>query len=90
MTVRGLPQHYYGDEIGMTGNKESGDGDIRKDFPGGWRDDRLNAFVPEGRTTEQSNYFEFTKKLLQWRKTSRAVHYGKFLHFIPVNGFVYG
>ena len=90
LTVRGIPQLYYGDEIGMTGNKESGDGDIRKDFPGFSIFDEENAFIPEGRTTEQANYFEFTKKLLQWRKTSRAVHYGKFLHFIPVNNlYVY-
>jgi glycosidase len=31
-TVRGIPQLYYG-EIGMNGNKDKGDADIRHDFP---------------------------------------------------------
>jgi glycosidase len=32
-TVRGIPQLYYGSEIGMNGNKDKGDADIRHDFP---------------------------------------------------------
>ena len=91
LTVRGIPQLYYGDEIGMTGNKElNGDGDIRKDFPGGWASDNKSAFIPEERTKAQAAYFDFTRKLLQWRKTSQAIHSGKFLHYVPVNNmYVY-
>ncbi len=91
LTVRGIPQLYYGDEIGMTGNKElNGDGDIRKDFPGGWASDTQNAFLPEGRTKKQAQYLDFTKKLLQWRKSSQAIQNGKFLHYVPVNNmYVY-
>ena len=63
MTLRGIPQIYYGSEIGMTGKKENGDGDIRRDFPGGWLTDNKNAFLKEERTIQQNNYFEFTKKL---------------------------
>ncbi len=39
LTTRGIPQLYYGDEIGMRGEKAVGDGDIRRDFPGGWEGD---------------------------------------------------
>ena len=42
-TIRGIPQIYYGSEIGMTGDKSKGDGDIRRDFPGGWEGDAKNA-----------------------------------------------
>ena len=53
MTMRGIPQIYYGDEIGMRGDKSIGDGDIRRDFPGGWKGDKQNAFTESGRTAEQ-------------------------------------
>ena len=33
LTVRGIPEIYYGDEIGMKGGA---DPDNRRDFPGGW------------------------------------------------------
>ena len=62
MTLRGIPQIYYGSEIGMRGKKEVGDGDIRRDFPGGWPTDVQNAFKHEGRTPKQNQYFDFSKK----------------------------
>ena len=85
MTIRGIPQIYYGSEIGMTGKKENGDGDIRRDFPGGWLSDNKNAFLKEDRTPKQNNYFDFTKKLINWRKSNPAIHHGKTLHFTPQN-----
>jgi glycosidase len=90
-TVRGIPQLYYGSEIGMDGDKDKkGDADIRKDFPGGWAGDTNNAFLKSGRTVEQNNYFDFTSKLFQWRKTNEAVHFGKMKHYIPENNvYVY-
>ena len=90
-TVRGIPQLYYGDEIGMLGNKEqNGDGDIRKDFPGGWQQDTNNAFTKKGRTTKQQAYFSFTKKILQWRKNKTVIHTGKTMQFLPQNNvYVY-
>ena len=36
MTVRRIPQMYYGTEIMMNGTKEVTDGNVRKDFPGGF------------------------------------------------------
>lgn len=89
-TVRGIPQVYYGSEIGMAGDKGKGDADIRKDFPGGWNGDPNNAFTKAGRTTEQEKYFAFTSKLFSWRKTNEAVHFGKMTHYIPENNtYVY-
>lgn len=89
-TVRGIPQLYYGSEIGMAGNKSDGDAAIRLDFPGGWKGDTNNAFTKAGRNAEQEKFFDFTSKLFQWRKTNEAVHSGKTTHFIPEdNVYVY-
>lgn len=89
-TLRGIPQLYYGSEIGMAGNQNLGDADIRKDFPGGWDGDENNAFTKEGRTELQNEYFNFTSKLFNWRKTNDAVHFGKTTHYIPENNvYVY-
>jgi glycosidase len=84
-TIRGIPQLYYGSEIGMIGDKNKGDADIRQDFPGGWEGDENNAFIKEGRTPGQSEYFDFTAKLFNWRKSKSVVHFGKMTHYIPEN-----
>ncbi|HSP83963.1 MAG TPA: alpha-amylase family glycosyl hydrolase, partial [Gillisia sp.] len=55
LTTRGIPQLYYGDEIGMRGDKGKGDGDIRRDFPGGWQGDSNNAFNQTGRDKLQED-----------------------------------
>jgi glycosidase len=89
-TVRGIPQVYYGSEIGMSGSKRVGDGDIRRDFPGGWSGDTNNAFTKAGRTAEQEKYFDLTSKLFNWRKTKSVIHHGKTTHFAPENNvYVY-
>ncbi|GLB48547.1 glycosyl hydrolase [Neptunitalea sp. Y10] len=82
-TVRGIPQLYYGSEIGMAGDKGKGDGDIRRDFPGGWAGDTNNAFTANGRTAEQNEYFDFTSKLFTWRKDAEVIHTGKTTQYIP-------
>jgi glycosidase len=89
-TVRGIPQLYYGSEIGMAGDKSQGDAGIRQDFPGGWDGDSNNAFTKSGRTAEQNKFFDFTSKLFQWRKNKSVVHFGKMTHYIPENNvYVY-
>ena len=89
-TVRGIPQVYYGSEIGMKGNKDNGDADIRQDFPGGWNGDSNNAFTKAGRTSEQDAYHQFTAQLFNWRKTKQVIHTGKTTHYIPENNvYVY-
>lgn len=85
MTTRGIPQIYYGSEIGMTGNKDKGDGDIRRDFPGGWQGDSINAFSTKGRTIIQNEYFNFMSKLLNWRKDKSVIHSGLLTHYVPEN-----
>lgn len=91
LTTRGTPQLYYGDEIGMRGDKPAkGDADIRRDFPGGWQDDAQSAFTQEERTAEQNEYHSFTKKLLNYRKANEVLHTGKLLQYIPENNvYVY-
>ena len=85
-TVRGIPQFYYGDEIGMLGNRDTkGDGDIRRDFPGGWQGDENNAFTKQGRTNAQEKYHNFVKTVLNFRKENSALHNGKFLQYIPMD-----
>jgi glycosidase len=89
-TTRGIPQIYYGSEIGMKGDKGKGDADIRRDFPGGWPGDTNNAFIEKGRTTEQKAYFDFSKKIWNWRKGKSVIHTGSFTQFLPQNNvYVY-
>ncbi|WP_264520434.1 glycoside hydrolase family 13 protein [Flavobacterium sp. N1994] len=89
-TVRGIPQLYYGSEIGMSGSKKVGDGDIRRDFPGGWNGDATNAFTKGGRTEEQQKFYDFTAKLFNWRKSNPVIHNGKTTHYAPENNvYVY-
>lgn len=90
-TVRGIPQVYYGSEIGMRGDKNNGgDAEIRKDFPGGWKSDQQNAFTNEGRTAEQKMYHDFTAKVFNWRKNKEVIHSGKTKHYMPEkNVYIY-
>jgi glycosidase len=89
-TTRGIPQIYYGTEILMSNDSAGDHGDIRSDFPGGWAGDPVNAFTGDGLTSEQEAAQNFTKTLLQWRKSASAIHYGKMTHFLPEDGtYVY-
>jgi glycosidase len=83
LTTRGIPMAYYGTEILMTGEESKGHGDIRKDFPGGWKGDPVNAFTSIGRTKEQNEAIVYLRTLLQWRKNNKVIHAGKLKHFVP-------
>lgn len=90
LTTRGIPQIYYGTEILMTGDKGKGDGDLRKDFPGGWQGDVRNCFVENGRTALENEAFEFTRQLLNWRKGNQVIGKGSLKHYSIQNGvYVY-
>lgn len=90
MTVRGIPQIYYGGEILMTGKEHDGHGYIREDFPGGWEGDKVDVFSDKKLTDEQKDALGFTKRLLNWRKSNKTVQFGEFTHYIPENGvYVY-
>lgn len=86
MTVRRIPQLYYGTEILMNGTKEITDGYVRKDFPGGFPGDDHNAFTAEGRTKAENDMFRWTSRLLHWRQGNECITKGKQTQFIPFNG----
>ena len=86
MTVRRIPQLYYGTEILMNGTKEVTDGYVRKDFPGGFPGDDHNAFKAEGRTKAENDMFRWTSRLLHWRQGNECITKGKQTQFIPFNG----
>lgn len=83
LTTRGIPQLYYGTEILMYGEKRDGDGNLRKDFPGGWSGDPVDAFTRAGRSALQNEAWEYMQKLLQWRKQNDAITKGKLIHYAP-------
>lgn len=90
LTLRGIPQLYYGTEMLMNGDKAQGDGMLRCDFPGGWKEDKQNAFAGKNLSLLQQEAFGFMQKLLQWRKGNKVIAKGTLKHFPPYNGvYVY-
>lgn len=90
LTTRGIPQIYYGTEILMAADKSEGDGCLRRDFPGGWKGDKVNCFTAEGRTDLQNEVFDYTRKLLNFRKNNEAICKGTMKHFSICKGvYVY-
>ncbi|MBR4921433.1 MAG: glycoside hydrolase family 13 protein [Prevotella sp.] len=86
LTVNRIPQLYYGTEILMNGTKEVTDGNVRKDFPGGFPGDGHNAFTKEGRTKAEQQMFQWTSRLLHWRLGNEVITKGKQIQFIPYEG----
>ena len=87
LTLPRVPQLYYGTEILMENTAKPHDhGSIRKDFPGGWTVDKINAFNKIGLNQDQKELNSFLKKLLNYRKNSVAIQNGKTLHFAPFDG----
>lgn len=91
LTSRGIPQIYYGTELLMNGTRAAGgDGNVRRDMPGGFPGDKTDAFTAAGRTDKQNEAFDFIQKLLQWRRGNEAIAHGSLKHFMPENGlYVY-
>jgi len=77
LTLRGIPQLYYGDEIGMQGGD---DPDNRRDFPGGFPGDARNAFQPDQRTPEEQEIFSHVQRLVQLRRDHPALRGGRQWH----------
>lgn len=67
LSVRGIPQLYYGEEIAMRGND---DPDNRRDFP-------VRAFKGEGREPHEQKMFEWTRKWVQLRREHAAIRTGR-------------
>jgi glycosidase len=91
LTVRGIPQVYYGTEILMQNSAHPNDhGVIRSDLPGGWKADTASVFTGKGLSAGQQEMQTFLRRLLNWRKSSEAIAKGRTMHFAPFNGvYVY-
>lgn len=74
LSTRGIPQIYYGEEIGMTGGH---DPDNRKDFPGGFAGDQRSAFTKEGRTADEQRMYDSTRNWLTIRRLRPSVRQGR-------------
>ena len=86
LTVRRIPQLYYGTEVLMNGTKEVTDGYVRKDFPGGFPGDEHNCFTEEGRSQAENAMFRWTSRLLHWRQGNETIIRGMQTQFSPYNG----
>ena len=86
LTINRTPQLYYGTEVLMNGTKRVTDGNVRKDFPGGFTGDTKNCFTREGRTQAENAMFDWLSRLLHWRQGNDVIIKGKQTQFIPFNG----
>ena len=82
-----IPQIYYGTEIFMNDTAKPGDhGLIRSDFPGGWKNDSINAFTGKQLSEDQIGMQKYLQKILKYRKNSQAIQSGETVHFAPEEG----
>ncbi|NDF97977.1 MAG: alpha-amylase [Chitinophagia bacterium] len=88
LTLRGIPQLYYGTEVLMKNKKTTTDALVREDFPGGFPGDDpgKNLFTSAGRNAQQQDMFTYVSRLGQFRKSSTALGSGKMMQFIPRDG----
>ena len=87
MTMPRIPQFYYGTEVLMTSTTGArDDASYRRDFPGGWADDKVDAFSGAGLTSLQREAQAFVRKLVNWRKTQPVIHSGKMMHYGAQDG----
>lgn len=86
LTIPGTPQLYYGTELLMSGTREGGDGNIRRDMPGGFSGDDRSVFTADGRTDLENEAYNFVASINRWRRNSNAVANGTMKHFMPTNG----
>ena len=90
LTTRGVPQLYYGTENLTKNFKNPSDAEVRKDFEGGWVDDKVNKFLASGRTEKENEAFNFVKKLANYRKNSESLTTGRLTQYLPMDGiYVY-
>lgn len=81
-TMRGIPQIFAGDEMALrSADLSQGHGGLRVDFPGGWEGDKLNLFDEKQRTGDAAIVSDYTRRLLQWRKSKEVIHTGRTMHF---------
>lgn len=86
LTIKRIPQLYYGTEVLMNGVKKVTDGNVRKDFMGGFPGDERNCFTADGRTAAENEMFGWLSRLLHWRKGNDVIVNGTQTQFCPHNG----
>jgi len=86
LTLRGIPQLYYGTEVLMKNLKNPSDAEVRKNFPGGWNGDISNKFSAGGRNEEENAAWNYIAKLANFRKTSQALKNGRLMQYLPEEG----
>jgi glycosidase len=77
LTTRGVPQLYYGDEIGMTGPDEP---TTRGDFPGGFPGDKRDAFTKAGRTKEEQALFDYIRQVTHLHTALEPLQHGELIN----------
>ena len=78
-TTRGIPQLYYGNEIGLNGGS---DPDNRREFPGGWPGDARNAFEVAGRDAREQRIFTHLQSLARLRQSRPELRDAKTEHLL--------
>ena len=72
LSVRGIPQLYYGEEIAMEGGE---DPDNRQDFPS-------RAFQASGRNAKEQEMFEWTRVWIGLRREHSAIRRGRLIDLV--------
>jgi len=65
LTTRGIPQIYYGTEIGMIGGKSHGE--LREEFPDGFPNHERSSFSSNSRTVNEDQIYCLVKNLIYLR-----------------------
>ena len=86
LTINRIPQLYYGTEVLLNGTKEVTDGNVRRDFPGGFPGDTHDCFTSTGRNTAENGMYEWLSRVLHWRKGNAIITQGSQKQFIPYQG----
>jgi len=90
LTLRGIPQLYYGTEVWMKNFKDPNDGMVRLDFPGGFPNDEKDKRIVSGRDQTENSAFNYVKTLANFRKKNTALQTGKMMQWLPNDGlYVY-
>jgi glycosidase len=90
LTLRGIPQVYYGTEVLMKNKKIPSDAEVRRDFPGGWKGDGVDKFSAAGRTSAENDFFNYFRNIARFRQRSSALQKGNTLQYQPQdNVYVY-
>ncbi|MFK7756508.1 MAG: glycoside hydrolase family 13 protein [Flavobacteriales bacterium] len=81
LTSRGIPQVYYGFELGLEGWSH---GEVRPEMYGGWPDHERSVFTGTGLSEKETDLLSFSKLLLNWRKSKGTFFQNADLvHYVP-------